>query len=327
MPLISIIIPVYNAEKYLNRCLDSILRQDASKFEVLLVNDGSADNSSTICDTYANTNSNVKVYHKENGGPSSARNMGLTKARGTYIAFVDSDDYVMEDFIEILSSHIKETNPDIIFFAYNHLKNDKIFKINNELNKSLDHKKILELLANTSANNFLWYPWNKLYKKSLIDKNNITFDLKIKVGEDTLFNMRCYYYANNVLNINNPLYNYVSNENSITQTPYKAYFNKNIAEHFENRIQFHQENSPINNIKYYKDIARYYIEHSFFLLLANAINKPEGIITRELNDLRQMELFKFLFKYYKPSNRITIKMKILIYLFKYKQFSLMSKLL
>ncbi|WP_298535130.1 glycosyltransferase [uncultured Algibacter sp.] len=325
--LISIIVPVYNAQKFLKKCIDSLLAQDCSKFEIILINDGSSDESGSICDNFEKKNANVRVLHQTNKGPSSARNLGIKNAIGKYIAFVDSDDLVSKNYIEALFIYAKESNSDIIHFAYNKEKSGQTIKVSNNLSKLLIHKDICYLLNNTSSNNFLWYPWNKLYKKSLLKKHNILFDSNVKVGEDTLFNLRSFYYANSVFNIDSYLYTYVCNENSITQTPYKDYLNDNMQAHFENRMKFHEENIIGEKTKYYQDIAKYYIEHVFFLLLSNSLNKPNRVLVEELKEMRQLQLFSSLFKHYKSSKRITIKMKLLIYLFKFRQFSLMSKLL
>ena len=100
-PKISVIVPVYNVEQYLPRCIESILAQTYNDFELLLINDGSSDNSGNICDEYAKNNSRVRVFHKENGGVSSARNMGLDNAQGEYVVFVDSDDFIRNKYLEI----------------------------------------------------------------------------------------------------------------------------------------------------------------------------------------------------------------------------------
>lgn len=113
-PIISIIIPVYNAEKTLNRCVDSVLNQTFHDWELLLIDDGSKDRSMYLCDEYALKDKRIKVFHKKNGGVSSARNMGLDYARGEWITFVDSDDYICENIFDLVSSH----NEDLLIFNY-----------------------------------------------------------------------------------------------------------------------------------------------------------------------------------------------------------------
>ena len=115
MPKISVIVPVYNTEKYLNRCIDSILAQTFTDFELLLIDDGSTDCSGKICDEYAAKDSRVRVFHKENGGVSSARNMGLDNAQGEWITFVDSDDWVHEDFLKKRLALALNDNADIAY--------------------------------------------------------------------------------------------------------------------------------------------------------------------------------------------------------------------
>ena len=120
MPQISVIVPVYNAEKYLHRCIDSILAQTFSDFELLLIDDGSKDNSGRICDEYAAKDSRIRVFHKKNGGVSSARNMGLDNAKGDWITFVDSDDWVKQDY---LYSMISQPDADLIMSSFDIIEN------------------------------------------------------------------------------------------------------------------------------------------------------------------------------------------------------------
>ena len=114
MPKISVIVPAYNAEKYLRRCIDSILVQTFTDFELLLVNDGSIDRTDTICNEYAVKESRIRVFHKKNGGVSSARNLGLDNAKGKYVMFVDSDDYMLSDMSELMISTLNAKNADLV---------------------------------------------------------------------------------------------------------------------------------------------------------------------------------------------------------------------
>ena len=126
MPKISVIVPVYNVEKYLRKCIESILNQTFREFELILVDDGSTDSSGKICDEYALKDSRIKVIHKENGGASSARNAGLDVAKGEYIGFVDSDDWIEMDMYGELYRLIKENNTDISVCGINNIKRYKI---------------------------------------------------------------------------------------------------------------------------------------------------------------------------------------------------------
>src|SRR5690606_27364966 len=126
MPKVSVIIPVYNAEKYLRECLDSVLAQTFTDFEVLLINDGSTDASGKICDEYAEKDSRIKVFHKENGGVSSARNLGLDNAKGEWISFVDSDDTIEQETLATLANEVKDLDIDGVIFGYKKLINNKV---------------------------------------------------------------------------------------------------------------------------------------------------------------------------------------------------------
>ncbi len=185
MPKVSVIVPVYNAEKYLHRCIDSILAQTFTDFELILVDDGSADNSGKKCDDYAKKDSRIVVIHKENGGVSSARNKGIEVAQGEWISFVDSDDCITNDFLSLFCYDSDlficgvKTHED-----YERIEAPIEKKItgNNEIGKwVLSNRK--KLYINT--------PWCKIFKKDIIINNHLYFDESLIRGEDTIF---CYNY-------------------------------------------------------------------------------------------------------------------------------------
>lgn len=180
MPLFSIIIPVYNTEKYLERCLDSILQQTFDDYELILVDDGSKDSSSEICDRYTQKNQRIRVIHKENGGVSSARNMGIELMRGEYVWFVDSDDYIEPGSLLELAEKIKFSRKDLYVFNKNENAEEEMINLDEFMKKYyFTYKLGFEL-------------WNKLYATSIIKKNNLKFDEEEKIGEDLLFNINYY---------------------------------------------------------------------------------------------------------------------------------------
>lgn len=198
--LLSIIIPVFNVEKYIEACIDSILRLNFGNYELLLIDDGSTDRSGEICDDYSRKHAVIKTYHIENGGPSKARNYGLNLAQGDYIQFVDSDDEVTAGFISAFESIRRDCNPDLIIGTALIVDANKI-----ELRRlSTDHsgnytiQKILDRIKATDKEIFLHYIWNKWYKREIIEKYNIKFNEKIKLGEDFLFNCDFFDVAENV---------------------------------------------------------------------------------------------------------------------------------
>lgn len=212
-PLISIIVPIYNVEKYIHRCIDSILLQSFTNFELLLIDDGSKDDSGLICDEYAQLDRRVSVFHSRNQGVSSARNIGLRNSIGEYIVFVDSDDELENSYIENLCCY-KEF--DIVVGGYKVADLDN--KITNQVfKKSLaNNNKELSLLFNEYlGNKILLVPWGKLYKTDIIKGNNILFDEKYKLGEDTLFNFHYYNHVDSMAIINHSGYIFYNYNHSI----------------------------------------------------------------------------------------------------------------
>lgn len=210
--LISIIIPVYNVEKYLERCLNSVINQTYKNLEIILIDDGSTDGSGKICDEFTKKDNRIIVIHKENGGVSSARNKGLEIAQGEYIGFVDSDDYIEENMYEVLFENLVNFNVDISMCNYNILKNNKKTFHKHTMENGLlitENKKFLELLRLNYYKGFLY---NKLFKAKMIKKMKL--DVNIHICEDLLLiaqltnQCKKYYFDNRCL------YNYVIREDS-----------------------------------------------------------------------------------------------------------------
>ena len=166
--LISVILPIYNVEKYIDRCLNSVLRQTYTNIEIILVDDGSTDNCQKICDEYAKNDNRIKVIHKKNGGLSDARNAGIKIAKGKYITLIDSDDYVENDYVEFLYSLIKESNAEISICSHTVLYENgtKLEKATHE-NSILDPKTTLKRILYDDGIDLS--AWAKMYKKELFD--------------------------------------------------------------------------------------------------------------------------------------------------------------
>lgn len=182
---VSVIVPVYNTEKYLDKCIQSILNQSFTDFELLLINDGSTDRSGAICDAYALQDERVRVFHKKNGGVSSTRNMGLDEAKGEWITFVDSDDWLKPDYLMNLYACVNEKVDLIIAYAENVMPTGEILTkehsngwVSDDNFSDLFSK--YEMCQNTTC-------WAKLYKTSCIKNNKIRFNENISMGEDTVF--------------------------------------------------------------------------------------------------------------------------------------------
>ncbi len=204
-PLLSVIVPVYNAEQYLHRCLDSILCQAFTNYELLLINDGSTDSSGHICDEYAQKDARIRVFHQENKGVSATREMSIQIAQGTYIQFIDSDDWIEPNAFTVITEHIMEGEYDMVAFEYfmdsNH--GQKVTKL------STQAKLLGESIGMTPL-------WNKTTKKDLFYKHDIHFLNGINWGEDACVLIQLVYYAQSIKIINQPLYHYdTTNESSL----------------------------------------------------------------------------------------------------------------
>lgn len=190
---ISIVVPVYNAEKELQRCVDSIFRQSFSDWELLLIDDGSSDSSPALCDRLAQRDPRIRVYHKENGGVSSARNLGICEAQGTYLVFADSDDTLFPDALETLHRKAQETDADYLVCGFTYLVEQNGKCVDNFPEKAFcgGGKEYLEERFLSDFRRELFNPpWNKLIRRELLLKNDIRFRKEFAICEDMAFSMQ-----------------------------------------------------------------------------------------------------------------------------------------
>lgn len=229
MRLFTIIVPVYNVEKYINRCIDSILAQTINEWELILVDDGSLDNSGKICDEYAEKDTRIKVFHKQNGGVSSARNLGIQEAEGEFVLFVDADDYLEKYTLSVIKDATTGQNPDMVIYNTREvLNNGKQIEYhypllnNNVYNKQEIEQQLIPFACLSPS--FVNPPWNKAYRLTIIRDNNLCFQKRV-MGEDWLFNVNYIQKINSAIFIDKPLYNYMRNDESASS--------KYIPEHFQ----------------------------------------------------------------------------------------------
>ncbi|MEH7095826.1 glycosyltransferase family 2 protein [Neobacillus vireti] len=240
-PIISIIVPVYNVEKYLSRCIDSILCQTFKDFELILVNDGSSDTSGLICDSYSSLDHRIKVIHKNNGGVSSARNVGLGVASGEYIAFVDSDDLVHESMYALLHNYASKHSSDIVICDYLETLEGNHYDLKSFIDVIKEHSynniEALNELFTEKKMQFGSVVWNKLYKKSLFD--NIKFE-EGKIHEDEFITHKVLYRSSKVVYIPIKLYYYLQRKDGIMGTEFN--FDKlDAVEAYKSRADFFKQ--------------------------------------------------------------------------------------
>ncbi len=210
--LISIIVPVYNSEKYINRCINSIKSQSYADWECILVDDGSSDNSLSILQQFADIDRRFKVFHQNNAGAGAARNFGIERALGSYVVFVDSDDMIKPDYLETLSMH-KE---DVVFIDVDAVsENDKVIK--KEYISSFRDKSIDDIVRYQMTGTIPWGGVRKAVKLSLLNDNNIRYS-NFRIGEEAIYSFQLLIYAQSVGFIDNPMYMYVLRGDSLSQS-------------------------------------------------------------------------------------------------------------
>lgn len=257
MAKVSVIVTVYNVEKYLNKCVDSLLAQTLSDIEILLVDDGSTDGSGRICDDYAGKDSRVRVIHKENGGVSSARNKGLFEASAEYVGFVDSDDYVAEDMYECLYSNLKKEDADVSVCGIYHCYTNEMRTTEDVSGYYVtDAKEIIRMVMDSrkiSVN-----PVNKLYKKELFD--DLLFP-EGKLSEDAHIMIRLLSKIRKAVISMAPKYYYVHRAGSITTKTFTR-ADLSVIEAYSNNLKFILENYPdLEKVAWF----RYYWAHFYVL--------------------------------------------------------------
>ncbi len=203
--LYSIIVPVYNAETTLHRCIDSILAQTEPNFELILVNDGSKDSSASIIDEYASLDKRIKVLHKVNGGVSSARNLGLSIIRGKYVTFIDSDDFVSPDYL----SSFNDENADLVIGGVICLENNQEYICQSDTVYYYNKSNFGDIIIDHNNKAYIRSPWCKIYKSSIIRKNDLTYNTNIHFAEDYFFTLEFLNFCNSVKIIPQSHYYYI----------------------------------------------------------------------------------------------------------------------
>ena len=218
--IISIIIPIYNMEQFLERCLDSVVNQTYTSLEIILINDGSTDSSGDICDTYAKEDNRIKVIHQVNAGVSAARNAGLNVATGEYISFIDPDDYIEVNAYETLIPYLNNNSIDILRFNANR-KGEILNRLPFEgeyAGKRFEQEVLLPMIGSKKFGGMfiLGVLWIHLFKREIIEKNHIRFNKELRRCEDRLFTITCMLHADKMFFTDDILYHYQVNDESLS---------------------------------------------------------------------------------------------------------------
>ncbi|WP_302626653.1 glycosyltransferase [uncultured Eubacterium sp.] len=218
MDKVSIVIPVYNADKYINQCIQSVVCQKYENIEIIIIDDYSTDNSLNRCKQYEKEDNRIKVYQANGKGVSAARNTGISKATGKYICFLDSDDAYETAYVETMLYEINKDKSELVVCGYKEIysKEENNKRVSNQ---SLSVEEYLNIMvSNRETEDMVNYPWNKLYVRQILDDNNIRFDETISVSEDALFNMIYLQHINKVTVIEECLYKHYMVEGSLVNS-------------------------------------------------------------------------------------------------------------
>lgn len=302
MVKVSVIVPIYNVEEYINKCVDSILNQTFKEFELILVDDGSTDNSGNICDTYKSIDDRVHVIHKNNGGLSDARNFGIEAATGEFLYFIDGDDFIHEDTLESMYNSIMKTNSDIAICNmvryYGETDTEKFYNPVEKM-KVLDDNYRFETLKQPSV-------CNKMFKAILF--KNIKFPLK-KYYEDTFIYHELLFNARRVVLTGKDSYYYRSRRGSIISGGYnKKYFD------FIEAVYLRALFLDKNNIHSYADEAYLHLYSSLAIAYKNTeVDEAEVKSLLEKSKVRYNEIFKRIIR----DSHFSIKQKIRFFILRY----------
>lgn len=303
---ISVIVPVYNVEDYLHRCIDSILSQSFTDFELILVDDGSPDNSGKICDEYAQKDNRVRVFHKLNGGVSSARNLGLDNAHGEWVTFIDSDDYVEVDYLKELIDAQQKNQVDYVVTLNGRDSKDAGLEV------CRDEYNLLFFRYQIDRNG---YVIGKLYKVAIVNGINLRFNINIHLGEDAMFALRYLLETRNVVLISSDKYFYDKERpGSLTKTLNSYESELAGKKEFDRIVNEIKEKLDLNDeaIAKLEDSQRYYIERTLASIMRLTSRKDR------LQKINNLDLTLY-YKYKKPCSW---KEQLLFYILKQRWFYL-----
>lgn len=318
LPDLSIIIPIYNSETTLSRCLDSVLRIQSILIEVILVNDGSTDNSEKICTKYINVDSRIKIFKEDNSGSATARNLGLSNATGNYITFVDSDDYIDDDSLVSFYNYASNNNLEIVYCDFFGGPNNSITTRNYQNHGSSAESCVKAMMVSGMQG----YTWNKIYKRAFIEENKLAFIDGADLWEDLGFNIRLFSIAKKIAYAENVCYYHYDCDgnasslvhNIITESSAKDLLRiKGMISNMDCAIQFLSE-KRITNI-YSKEILLWKSRLRQYLYRDNRLFLTQFVRTYpETNDIF-IERWKKLNPIYRLSSKLLLKGWINQYIF------------
>ena len=286
--LFSVIVPIYKIEKYLCRCIDSVLAQSFADYELILVDDGSPDNCPAICDAYARKDARIKVIHKENGGLVSARQAGIKEAVGEYVFHLDGDDAICDDALESVYQIIREMHPDIVSFSHRRYidgeMGDAVYDLLEEglyTKPDIEEKIYPNLLSNENMKNLFYFLWGKAIKRELATKHQLNVSQSISLGEDLSCTIPCFLEAETVYMSRKIIYLYTIRNDSLSTN-----FKTNQITQIANVIDGLRAKDMSKLPDFEEQLSRY----SCFMCFAILASAAEGGHFKSLGELKKLIL-------------------------------------
>ncbi|MEF2889415.1 glycosyltransferase [Turicibacter sanguinis] len=301
-PFLSIIIPFFNAEEYIEQTISSICKQITDDIEIILIDDGSTDNTHSIIYTFINKYNNIFYYRILNCGTGGARNYGISRSNGKYIWFIDSDDYISEEALDKLISNLKKTNTDVLHFNFKYVWDDMIKE--NKKQIIFDGNGNEFLVKGLLRNQISITTWSNIFKRDLIDRHKIRFTPNIFV-EDEEFFLKVFAVSDRIISVNDVYYYYVQRNNSVAndvgkiedRTKSKFIIRKHIKDFMKSNVNINQE--TVNHIETYL-VFLLLFDYCLFPKLnkRNKVNYKKEIINRKLYNEININLFPYpIFKF------------------------------
>lgn len=327
-PLVSIIVPVYNVEKYLEQCVDSLLNQTYQKIEILLIDDGSTDSSGKVCDDFARKYSIITAYHKKNSGLGLTRNYGLDRLNGDYVTFVDSDDYLEKDAIEKLVAGLDNNQNDTVIGGFTKVTDSgKVLYTESYTEEIINQGKVysnlfIRMLGSSPSKHDFLKPsvWNTLYSVTIIRDHKLYFVSERElISEDFVWNSDYYQYSQNVKIITSASYYYRCNPNSLTQTYKKDRFARSIT--FYKYMIKKTSNTSVS------EEAHLRLTKSLFIYVkmcfTQGLERPFGQIKKEIDEICSDQSLQQAISSY-PVNKLGVKQRIFVMMIAHRESTILT---
>lgn len=306
--MISIIVPVYNSENYIKKCLKSLLEQTESNYEIIVIDDGSTDKSKSVCVELQKKSNKIKLYSQDNAGVSNARNYGISQAIGDYVMFVDSDDWIEPDLLISAEKYIKKCSPDVIVYGIKYMEGDKcVYDSSTTKVECFEQNQVKKCIVDLYHTGVIASSVNKVYKKTML--KNIQFDEKLKYGEDLKFNMSVFANVKSIVNMPKAFYFYNRHENSLSTNIDARQIKEMLSLYHESEKFFH--NLDIGVQKKNELLERHYFEYLYPYHIS-LLAKQKNMSMKEKGELIQEILNTDYLKYVKALEKKGVFQKLLM---------------